>query len=104
MGMSDKTHEIINKFYAFVESGDKKIIERYPLEEIRQAKYSYKRDNSKLPDLAPAMDDRMSELKEINLIKIKKREKWLDRFFGFISGIAVTLVSVYLKGCLKLEK
>lgn len=104
MGMPDKTHKIINKLYAFVESGDKKIKERYTLKEVIQVKCHYKPDNSKLPDLTPIIDNIINELKEINLAKRKKREKWLDRLFGFISGIAVTLMSVYLKGCLKLEK
>ncbi|MDO8749467.1 MAG: hypothetical protein Q7J72_10205 [Candidatus Omnitrophota bacterium] len=102
--MSDKTHEIINKLYVFVDTGNKKLIEKYTLEEMIQVKCHYKPYNSKLPDLTPIIDNRINELKEINLAKRKKREKWLDRLFGFISGMAVTLASVYLKGCLKLEK
>ena len=104
MGMSDKTHEIINKLYVFVDTGNKKPIEKYALEEMVQVKCHYKSDNSRLPDLTPIIDNRINELKEIDLVKRKKREKWLDRLFGFISGIAVTLVSVCLKSCLKLEK
>lgn len=104
MGMSDKTHEIVNKFFAYVDADNKKLIEKYTLEEIRQARYRYKPDNLKLPSIALAMDDRINELEEINLIKIKKREKQLDRLFGFISGVVVAFVAAYLKGCLKSEK
>lgn len=102
--MSDKTHEIINKLYEFVNTGNKKIIEKYALEELIQAKCHYKPDNSRLPSLTPVLDNRINELKDINLAKRKKREKRMDRLFGFISGIVATLISVYLKGCLKLEK
>lgn len=102
--MSDKTHEIINKLYVFVDTDNKKLTEKYTLEEMNQVKCHYKPDNSRLPDLTPIIDNIINELKEINLAKRKKREKRLDRLFGFISGIAATLISLYLKGCWKLEK
>lgn len=103
MTIPEKTREIIDKFYEFTRTGKKEPIEKYTLEEIKQASCHYKHDNSKLPDLASFMNYRIQELENIYADKKRKKEKWLDKLFTFTTGIVVTLIVAYLKGCLKLE-
>jgi len=42
MTASEKSHEIVNNFYKYVETGNKALITKYFLEELKQAKYQYK--------------------------------------------------------------
>mgnify|MGYP001574942370 CR=1 FL=1 len=94
--------EIINKFYEYVETGKKELIDKYTLEEIKQARYKHKRDNSKLPDLALVMDGRIKELENIYTDRKREREKWIDRIISFITGIVTGLLLAYLKERFKL--
>lgn len=50
MVMPEKAHEIINKFSEFAATDNKKLIEKYTLGEIKQAKYHYKHNNLKETD------------------------------------------------------
>ena len=95
MAMPEKSHEIINKFYDYANTRNKKLIEGYTLGEIKQARNFYNRDNLKIIDLAPIMDDVIKELEYICDCKKREREKWIDRLIGFVFGIITALVSAY---------
>jgi hypothetical protein len=96
MVMLKKAREIINKFYEFATTGNKKLIEKYTLVEIKQAKYHYKHNNLKELDSTPFMDDVINGLEYIAVVKNREREKWTERLIGFVIAIIVILVSTYL--------
>lgn len=96
MVMPEKTHEIINKFSEFAATDNKKLIEKYTLGEIKQAKYHYKHNNLKETDLTPFMDDVIKGLEYICGCKEREREKWADRLIGFGFGIITVLVTAFL--------
>lgn len=45
MTVSEKSHEIVNNFYKYIETGNKALITKYSLEELKQAKYQYSKDS-----------------------------------------------------------
>jgi len=100
---SEKSNEIVYNFCKYLEKSDnRKLIEGYSIEELKKAKYEYSQDSYK--DFYKAIVDRIKELKELEHVKtqgVTAKEKWLDRFFGFITGIVITLLIIYLKGCLR---
>lgn len=62
MKISEKSHEIVNKFCKFVENGDRALIEQYSLEELKQAKYQYSKDSYR--EFYKAIEDRIIELEK----------------------------------------
>ena len=98
MIVSEKSHEIVNNF---VETGNKALIEKYSIQELKQAKYQYSKDSYR--EFYKAIEDRIKELEKINDEKKKREEKRLDRAITFILGIIAGLLITYLKGCFQLK-
>ncbi|MDP2938699.1 MAG: hypothetical protein Q8O13_01260 [Candidatus Omnitrophota bacterium] len=101
MTASEKSHEIVNNFCKYVETGNKALITKYSLEELKQAKYQCSKDSSK--EFYKAIEDRIKELEKISDEKKRKKEKWLDRTITFILGVLAGLLIAYLKGCFQLK-
>lgn len=101
MTASEKSHEIVNNFCKYVETGNKALITKYSLEELKQAKYQYSKDSYK--EFYKAIEDRIQELEKISDEQKRKKEKWLDRAITFILGVLAGLLIAYLKGCFQLK-
>jgi len=101
MTVSEKSHEIVNNFCKYVETGNKALIEKYSLQELKQAKYQYSKDSYR--EFYKAIEDRIKELEKISDEKKKRKEKRLDRAITFILGIIAGLLIAYLKGCFQLK-
>jgi len=101
MQVSEKSHEIVNNFCKYVETGNKTLIERYTFEELKQAKYQYSKDSNR--EFYKAIEDRIKELENISDEKKKGKEKRIDRAITFILGIIAGLLIAYLKGCFQLK-
>lgn len=97
---SERSNEIVNNFYSYIKkTGDRKLIESYSIEELKRAKYEYSEDSKR--EFYIAIEDRIKELEDTKTQKRTAKEKWLDRLFGFITGIFVALLGICLRGCIK---
>lgn len=101
MLVSEKSHEIVNNFCKYVENGNKALIEKYSLPELKQAKYQYSKDSYR--EFYKAIEDRIKELEKFADERKRKKEKWLDRLITFVLGIIAGLLIAYLKGCFQLK-
>ena len=97
-GMPEKAHEIINKCYQCLETGNRQLIAEYTLEQMRQAQIYHKDDNSKLPPLAPFLDDRIKELENIDA----DRKRGIEKGFDVIKKIIVIIVAGLLLNVFKI--
>ena len=101
MKVSEKSHEIVNNFCKYVETGNKALIEKYSLGELKQVKYQYSKDSDR--EFYKAIEDRIKELEKISDEKKRGKEKWLDTVRTFILGVITGLLIPYLKGCFQLK-
>ena len=101
MTASEKSHEIVNNFCKYVETGSKALITKYSLEELKQAKYQYSKDSCR--EFYRAIEDRIQELEKTSDEQKRKKEKWIDRAITFILGVIAGLLIAYLKDCFQLK-
>lgn len=88
-----KSTEIIEDFYKYVKTGNKSLIEKYSLEELKIAKYQYHQDSDR--EFYRAIGDRISELESKKSRRRDFIEKIIFLIIGFILGLASSFLSRY---------
>lgn len=90
---SDKSTEVFNSFRKYVETHNKILIRSYSINDIDLSLCEYIADKD-FP-CYKAMEIRKEELKN----RRKKKDKWLDRLYGFITGAILMLLANWLRSC-----
>ena len=88
--ISPKSEKIATSFATFTRTGDKTLIQEFSLDEIEFALLQYYRDKGNRHYIA--MEKRIEELKDLEKLKLIKREKWKERVVGIVIGILGTVV------------
>jgi hypothetical protein len=91
---TEKSTAIFDTFSSYIENGNKKLIEKYNLAELELALCEYSANIGR--PFYIAIQNRVNELKE----KRKSKEKWIDRIWGFVTGLITGLIIARANGCL----
>ena len=89
--LDEKAIKITNAFTKYVETGDKTMIGGFNRQEIEFTVGQYHSDKGW--SHYEAMGKRIQELKEEELYKTFRKDKWKDRIVGFILGIVATIIT-----------
>ena len=95
---TEKANKIFDAFQRYARNGDRLLIRGFRRKDVEESIDQFNLDNNRQLRFYKAMVRRVEELKE----EEKKREKWVERLIVFILGIALTLITQWLSGVLKL--
>jgi hypothetical protein len=95
MGLDERSVEIANAFLKFIETGEKSLIEGFTREEIESALFEFHKDKLQGLPYYHAMRGRLVELGDLERSQ-REEERWKDRVIGFVSGLILALIIIFL--------
>ena len=95
MEEDQRSLQITGAFIRFIQTGEESLIEHFTREEL-EANLSKHRAEKGHP-VYEAIEKRIAELRERERYQRETEQKWADRTIGFIAGLALAIIIIFLK-------